>query len=174
MTLPRFTAEASLYGTRGQYRNGVPVNTVPTNMIGPIYPARDEVIEIHSCPPGYNDWGGTCYPILTEPPIGGSGDPGAPGESGEGGEPRSGGKPGGGGKPPKDKPKKPPRFNPTEGGTCYADEMRGDKNVFVPNGKYTRLPGDIWFCCDQQSPRECIQCQPEGGPITRCADGWPL
>ena len=90
MNMPRFTGEASLYQTRGQYRTGR--HAIAARMISPIYPAvidvGEETIPVHSCPPGYNDWGGKCYPILTEPPTGGGGSPGSggePGESGEGG-----------------------------------------------------------------------------------------
>lgn len=74
MNMPGFTAEASLYRTRGQYRTGVQADRLPTKMLGPIYPARmeDEVIHVHSCAPGFTDIGGTCWPNpLTEPSSGG-------------------------------------------------------------------------------------------------------
>jgi hypothetical protein len=86
MTMPRFTAEASLYRTRGQYRTGVEINTLSITTSGPIYPAREmeEEIHIHSCAPGWTDIGGTCWPDpLTEPGGGGAGG-GLPGSGGGG------------------------------------------------------------------------------------------
>lgn len=106
MNLPRFTAEASLYQTNGHYQTGRQAIKLPTETIRAIYPAV-EVIEIHSCPPGYTDIGGSCWPDpLTEPSGGGGGStPGVP--SGGPGEDRPGG---GGGRPPKrvaERPKTP-------------------------------------------------------------------
>ena len=75
MTMPRFTAEASLYQTNGQYRTGRNAVHLPARMTSPIHPARmeDEVIHVHSCAPGWTDIGGTCWPDpLTEPSGSGS------------------------------------------------------------------------------------------------------
>jgi hypothetical protein len=188
MAMLNFSAEASLYVSSGHYRTGeqalssfremnrlrpaVGRGEVPPDVIG------HEVINVvgYICPPGWTDLGGgACWPPpLTESPSGGGESPGTPGVPVEGGPPG----PGVGGPPewpePQQKPPKKRRFNPTEGGKCYADEIRGDKAIFVPKGKYTRLPGDIWFCCDPKPPNECIQCQPEGKDDGACANGWPL
>ena len=85
MTMPQFTAEASLYRTRGQYRTGVQANKLPTKTVGPIYPAREmeEEIHVHSCAPGWTDIGGTCWPNpLTESSSSGSAGGGMPGSGG--------------------------------------------------------------------------------------------
>jgi hypothetical protein len=87
MTMPQFTAEASLYRTRGQYRTGVQANKLPTKTVGPIYPAREmeEEIHVHSCAPGWTDIGGTCWPNpLTESSSSGSAGGGMPGSGGGG------------------------------------------------------------------------------------------
>lgn len=175
MTIPRFTAEAALYQTNGQYRTGKNMSGIqlPAQSIGMVYPARDEVIVLHSCPPGWSDIGGSCWPDpLTE-----QGGSGGGGSSGSGAVDEDSG-PGGGdsgeadGVPSK-KPPIIPRYKPTVGGRCRADELRKDGSaVFVARGTYTKLPGDIWFCCDSKSTNECIQCPPEGDPATRCANGW--
>src|SRR5262249_38712859 len=50
-------------------RGEVPPITVP-----------GETIPVHSCPPGWADIGGVCWPPpMTEPPSGGGGGPGMPG-----------------------------------------------------------------------------------------------
>ena len=96
MTMPQFTAEASLCRTRGQYRTGVQANKLPIKTIGPIHPAREmeEEIHVHSCAPGWTDIGGTCWPNpLTESSSSGSPGGGMPGSGGGG----SGGGASGGG-----------------------------------------------------------------------------
>src|SRR5262245_57557265 len=91
MNMPQFSGEASIYQTRGQYRTGRHAITLPTLVISGIYPARDEVIEVHSCPPGWTDYGGTCFPDpLTEPSSGSGTSSGGPDEVGEGGGPGGG------------------------------------------------------------------------------------
>ena len=65
MKIPGFTADASLlYRTNGHYLAGRKRHAIhlPARMIETIRPARDEVIEVHSCPPGWTDIGGTCWP----------------------------------------------------------------------------------------------------------------
>jgi hypothetical protein len=105
MTMPAFTAEASLYKTSWHYRTGRhTVNTSP-RMLSPVWPAlreqEGEIIHVHGCPPGFRDIGGSCWPIpLTEPPIGGGGG-GLP----SGGGPSDGG--GGSGEPPRPPKPKP-------------------------------------------------------------------
>jgi hypothetical protein len=98
MNMPRFAAEASLYKTSGQYRTGRYVTHPSARIASPIYPALragdGEVINVHSCLPGYalwesgDQWGCT----LVEPPTGG-GDDGVP----TGGYDGPGGGGGGGG-----------------------------------------------------------------------------
>lgn len=180
MPMPRFTAEVSLYRTSGQYQIAVHSNNLPIT-IGLLHPARDEVIEVHSCVPGWSDIGGSCWPNpLTESSGGGGESAGSGAEpGGEGGEPRGGGS---GGKPPKDKPKpqRPQTFKPTPGGKCNADQMLGGKVVIIARGHYSKLPGDIWFCSGPDANNEgsvnSVQCAPEGTPIENqhCFDRWPL
>jgi hypothetical protein len=87
MKIPGFTADASLYRTNGHYLAGRNRHAIhlPARMIETIRPARDEVIEVHSCPPGWTDIGGTCWPNpLTEPSSSGSAGGGMPGSGGGG------------------------------------------------------------------------------------------
>jgi hypothetical protein len=111
----RFSAEASLYVSSGHYRTGEHALSSfrETNKLRPAL-ERGEVppitvpgedIPIHSCPPGWQDLGGICWPPpLTEPPSGGGGGPGTPGGPFEGDNgPRGGG--GGPVRPPKTPPK---------------------------------------------------------------------
>src|SRR5438128_2215031 len=127
MNMPRFTGEASLYKTSGHYRTGRNRGAIhlAARMISPIYPAEinvgHETIPVHSCAPGWTDYGGTCFPDpLTEPSSGSGGDPGEPG--GEGGGP--GGGVGGGPMTPPKKPRpkrplRPPRdYHPNKGDKC--------------------------------------------------------
>lgn len=92
MPMPRFTAEAGLYQTSGQYRTGENKSVyaiIP--VLDAIYPAM-EVIEIHGCPSGWSDIGGSCWPNpLTEPSGSGSGGGGMPGSGGGGAGNGSGG-----------------------------------------------------------------------------------
>ena len=139
MNMPRFTAEAALYPTTGHYQTGRYAITLPTPMISGIYPARDEVIEVHSCAPGWTDYGGTCFPDPLTEPSSGSGTPDVPGGGGAGT-----GTSGGPAKPPKPEPQTPP--HPKEGAACNA-QLKG-KDVFyeVLSGKY-RKAGSSWSCC---------------------------
>lgn len=90
MTMPEFSADASLYQTSRYYRTGVQTNKLPAQAIGAFYPAMEteEVINVHGCAPGWSDIGGSCWPDpLTESSGSGSGGGGIPGsgESGSGG-----------------------------------------------------------------------------------------
>ena len=117
MTMPRFTAGASLYKASGHYQTGRQAITLPTQMISVIYPA--EIIEVHSCPPGWTDFGGTCFPDpLTEPSGGGGGGLGTPGVPFEGGDGGGGGK--GGGTSPKPRPTPEEKARAREIGRCKA------------------------------------------------------
>ena len=123
MNMPRFTAEAALYPTTGHYQTGRYAITLPTPMISGIYPARDEVIEVHSCAPGWTDYGGTCLPDPLTEPSSGSGTPDVPGGGGAGT-----GTSGGPAKPPKPEPQTPP--HPKEGAACNA-QLKGKKMFFM-------------------------------------------
>src|SRR5215472_8887472 len=100
MSIPAFTAEASLDRRMGRFQNRNRTN-VRTPIIGSIAPAlgiRDEEIEVHSCRPGYIQLGEGPNMVCIDPgdPFGTRGHEG-PGEVGPGpGEPTSRG---GGGKP---------------------------------------------------------------------------
>ncbi len=80
MDMPAFTAESSLYKTNGHYWTGRHAVNSSAPMVSPVWPAvreqEGEVINVHGCPVGWTDWGGTCYPPLTEPPVGGGGGEG--------------------------------------------------------------------------------------------------
>ena len=154
MNMPRFTGEASLYQASGHYRTGRYAITLPTPMISGIYPARDEVIEVHSCAPGWTDYGGTCFPDPLTEPSSGSGTPnGGPGGGGEGGVPGPGGTP-----TPHKTPTGPKkRFNPKEGQPCHAllSKRCGgvtiiDEQPLVGSGKYVKHPEKEgkWQCDD--------------------------
>jgi hypothetical protein len=112
MNMTKFTGEASLYQTNGQYRTGRQVIHSLPRTISPITPAviQSEVpidvpgedIPLHSCAPGWIDIGGSCWPApMTESSSGGSS--GSPG----GGSPGSGPGGGGGGGGPMTPPEKP-------------------------------------------------------------------
>jgi hypothetical protein len=107
MNIPGFTGEASFYMTNRHYQTGRHTIDSSAQTDSPVWPAlreqEGEVIHVHSCPPGYSDIGGSCWPIpLTEPPVGGG-----MGGSPSGGGPTDGGGGGGSGEPPRP-PKRPP------------------------------------------------------------------
>jgi hypothetical protein len=105
MNIPGFTAEASLPPASGHYQTSRYAITLPTRRIGGIHPARDEVIEVHSCAPGWTDIGGTCWPNPLTEPSSGSGTSDMPGGGGTGAPHQGTG--GGPGKPPKPLPRRP-------------------------------------------------------------------
>jgi hypothetical protein len=170
MTMPKFTGEAALYQTSGQYRT--PRHSYATHLVvrttDTILPARDEVIEVHGCAPGsyvveHSDGTWECW-SNPDPWWGGEGGGGSQGAGGEpGGEKPP---PGGGGAPPKDKPNKPPikkhfiesseppkkGFNPKEGRTCYGLKLEiaagGDPIIWDDpfKGKYTSSADGGWNC----------------------------
>ena len=99
MSIPTFTAEASLDRRMGRFPTSRNRTNVRTPIIGSIAPAlgiSDEGIEIHSCRPGYIQLGEGPNMVCIDPgdPFGTRGHEG-PGEVGPGpGEPTSrGGKP---------------------------------------------------------------------------------
>ena len=161
--MPGFTAGDSLYKMSGHYRTGRPAITLPTPIISEIYPAR-EVIEVHSCPPGWTDYGGTCFPDpLTEPSSGGGGGGGMPG-GGDGG-------PGGGGGPPGPMPtptRPPTKYHPTPFGKCHVRGGTIDKGLYL----YDPAKGN-WECCREAtggSGLTCVVCE-ENGVKNPCRDG---
>jgi hypothetical protein len=93
MSMPRFTAEASLYKTSGQYRTGRYTVNSSAPMISPMYPAAidvgHEVIVIHDPwtpqtePPVIIDLGGTPGGGFTGEGPGGGGGDGRPRASGD-------------------------------------------------------------------------------------------
>lgn len=181
MTMPRFTAEASLYETNGHYRTGMQVIKLSVQTIIPIRPAlreqEGEVIHVHSCPPGFSDIGGSCWPNpLTEPTGSRGGNSGGFGEIGVGGGPRGGGV--SGGKPPKNKPKpplRPPRdYHPKKGDTCHVVQSEttcerdckfddpGDVTITERlNGTYAQdsTNPNLWFCAGPYTTRVWRSCQ---------------
>ena len=143
MNMPGFTAGASLYRTNRHYRTGRNRQAIhlPAPTIETIHPAR-EVIEVHSCPPGWTDYGGTCVPGSLNGAIGGrrwwpwawtgrgrrGGVPGAQEEE-RTRTPHQ--------KPPKvPSTQRPPR--PQEGMACNAfiRSKKGD-SYDIPEGRYT-------------------------------------
>jgi hypothetical protein len=92
MNMPGFTGEATLYKTSGHYRTGRDIVNSFVQRVSPVRPAareqEGEVIHVHSCPPGWTDYGGTCFPPpVTEPPVGGEGEDLPPGDRPDDGEP---------------------------------------------------------------------------------------
>ncbi len=164
MALPEFAAEAALYKTNGYYKTDRQAIHLSARMISPIYPA--EVIEVHSCPPGWSDIGGTCWPDPLTEPGGGGGDPGTPGGNGEGGAPHGGGKPG---KPPR--PPRPPRTgpnNPMDGCTAKQIQSNAAKRCNDQIGKdlMDNVPNENrhYFKCTGSK----IECCQNGGDVTVC------
>ncbi|WHZ25532.1 MAG: hypothetical protein OJF51_000327 [Nitrospira sp.] len=90
MSLPRFTAEASLYKTNVRYQTSGRVHTPSMRIISRMYPAMmDETIEVFGCRPGFLQLGEgenmTCIPDPSWAGSGGSSVPGGPSDSGGGG-----------------------------------------------------------------------------------------
>jgi hypothetical protein len=180
MNMPKFTAEASLNRTKGQYRTGSRVIHSSTRTIAPIYPTLigHETIPVESCRPGYTMWDdGKCYKILTEPPVGGgSGLPGMPGEVSEGPHGPGGGGVGGGPMTPPKKPARPTKkspstkteFKPRAGQACHVirffapPKWRAVRKDGVYKGPYS---GGDWICEDSDPGHE-------PGTDIRCGTTW--
>jgi hypothetical protein len=158
----------------GHYRTGRQAINSFAKTVGAIYLAEinvpGEVIIIEDDAPdgpGLPPGGHT-----GSPPTGGGSDGGA-GEPGGGGD--------SGGIPSDKSPKKPFKktFKPTPGGKCTADSSIDGDIVVIARGRYSKLPGDIWYCSGRDGfsdSEKSIQCQPEGTPIDKqhCNNGWPL
>jgi hypothetical protein len=167
--LPGFTADASLYVTRGHYRTCVDASSRPADHPGTIclsaIDVPGEVIEIEDDAPwSPPSWGGHTGPG----PSGGSGETG-PGGGGPGG--------GDGGIPEtKDPPR--PRFTPGKDEPCHAFSFDGPKGqaVDIRTGHYrppTRRT-KTWACCGKNAETgkaACQPCQPSGDE-GRCHNGW--
>jgi hypothetical protein len=153
MTMPKLTAEASLYRTSGHYQTGRQVINLPTLMMSAINPAMmGEDIEVPGCRVGYTmwedagDWG--CIPdrLLS----GGGG-----GRSGVGGEPSGGGGGGGGGTQP------PP----------LQRKCRAAKDSIEARGVEWRqkCPGSEWDCCESIGDKCVADCVMNGTQdVSRC------
>jgi hypothetical protein len=77
MNMPRFTAEASLSRVSGHYRSSRNAFNASAQITSGLYAAMigGEVVNVHSCLPGWTDVAGVCFPPpLTEPTGGGGGD----------------------------------------------------------------------------------------------------
>lgn len=172
MKMPGFTADASIYKTSGHYQSDrQQLINLSMEMRGAIYPARDEVIVLHSCPPGFTDLGGTCWPDpLTEPSGGGSSGefpatPGVPFDNGGGGP----APPPTPTRPPRP-PRRPPNYNPTPLGRC---NVPGN----IDRGYYLNDPDKgRWECCREAGGGPgltCIVCEQNDLPeLTNfCRDG---
>jgi hypothetical protein len=168
MEMPKFSAAASLYVSSGRYRTGghAPSLFGPMNRLRPAL-ERGEVppitvpgenIPIHSCPPGWTDLGGTCWPNpMTEPPSGGGNGSGTPGFPGE---PSGGGPPGPGGGPPK--PPKPPR-PPRQEFKCRPWDYVCKAEAIINASKHAACEERIAQCvsdhCKGKAPSELGECE---------------
>ena len=146
MTMPRFTADASLYKTSGHYQTSRQVSNVPTQMIGTIrlsmIDVGGEVIEIHEhwppdAPWNPPSWGG----------HEGTGPQGGPVDH-EPADARGGG---GGGKRP---PKKPPKDNvctmeqfQSKAAKPCMDQINKDMMNGSKDTRYLRCKGAKMECC---------------------------
>lgn len=157
--MPRFTAEAGLYKRSGQYRTSRQAINLSAEMIGTIHPAR-EVIEIHSCPPGWTDYGGTCFPDpLTEPSSGSGTSSGGPGGGGQGGAPGPGGA-GPGQTPQPHTTPKPKIYHPEKGKPCYVEKSVTSGGVTITDeffeGKYVTNDDDKWMCDNSEESKNAF------------------
>src|SRR5215831_6899205 len=174
MNLPRFTAEASLYKTSGQYRTGRHTVNPSAQIVSPIWPAareqEGEIINVHGCPPGSIAVGEqpniTCVFI----PPAGTGEAGEdvpPGGRPEDGGPRS--------TVPKYPKKRPPRIPPDSYRCAYSryQNVPGAKACLEANSGlkwyYDELPpysvycghhGQLWCCHYNENTGEWINCTP--------------
>ena len=168
MNMPRFTATVSLYKTNRHYRTSRHTSNPSAQRVSPISPAareqEGEVIHVHSCPPGYSDIGGSCWPNpLTEPPVGGGGEDlppgGGPEDGGSGGDPYD---------------ITPPIKNvhvctkKDKGWFSPAAKRCVDKNRFVDTdkewyGAFCGGPGknDVW-CCKRDVQKKSWDCEDIG------------
>jgi hypothetical protein len=171
MTMPKFTGEASLYQTSGQYRTDRHAISSAARITETIHPA--EIIEVGGCHPGtfrvdLPNGGYECW-SQAEPWLGGEGGgggstmPGKPDGIGEG--PHG---PGGGGVGPMKGPK--PWRDPIGG--CTSDQLQSDEaapclkkreddmmnNVPPKNRHYVRCTGSRMECCQKISSQATV-CQ---------------
>jgi len=182
MNLPPLTAEASLYQSNGHYRtNGCTsfvassTGTIVSIAQGgtgttwdgggnEIITVPGEIINVHSCPPGYEDQGGHCVPI-----GGGTGTGTFPAQSGgtgsgSGGGGKKSGKKKGNGRDKGD-------YNPKQGALCCGgDYFKRGTYKFTT---FARLDGTDywdWGCCVGNG---CVGCETkEDGSSEGCSDGW--
>jgi hypothetical protein len=145
MNMPALTAEASLYKTNRYYRAGRYTIDSSAQTGSPVWPAlreqEGEIIEVHGCPPGWTDYGGTCFPPpVTEPPTGGDDWP-----TGDG--PTDGGYKGGGGGTPGHVCNKSDEGQAVADQTCKAyGKRKGISNVYAWC-KPVSGGGTAKYCC---------------------------
>ena len=118
MNIPAFTAEATLYNTRGHYRSARPAINLVTQTGDTIRLAlgiSDEGIEVHSCRPGFIQIGEGATMVCVDPtdPFGTRGHDG-------------GGLPGNGGGVPTDSGGRPPRRPPQTHG-CTSEQLQTEE-----------------------------------------------
>jgi hypothetical protein len=194
----RFSAEASLYISSGHYRTGEHALSLfrETNRLRPAMERGEvppitvpgETIPVHSCPPGWQDLGGICWPPpQTEPPSGGGG-PGTPGFPGE---PSGNGPPGPGGETP-ERPRPDPMSTP---GKAWAAQCKDEEDPiqcclskeksclegFPLEWELCRREGEVcmsnvrdvgkaWAaqCKDKEDPVQCCESKAKS-----CREGYP-
>jgi hypothetical protein len=143
MSMPRFSAEASLYRASGHYRTGRHALNLSPQMISKMYPAM-EVIEVFGsppCRPGFINLGeGVCVrdPSL---PAGGGLPGGSPDEPGAEPPPPPGGGPRG---EPFDKSETKRRAQDT--GRAWREQCEKEDPDIVK----------VFKCCDRKS-NECVK-----------------
>ena len=173
MSMPRFSAEASLYRASGHYQTGGQALSLPrrTNSLRLALETRgEEIVIVKDCPPGWERLGeGTCVRAL--PGGGGPAGPPGPGGGGEGSPPGAETP-----EPPErperpvpqatKRPRKPKNFHPTKNGECH---IRGggmaegyyNQDCLDPDCKIKyweccskRLGGGICYLCDRPGLEE--------------------
>lgn len=162
MTIPGFTAETAFYRRNQHYRSARQAIYSLAQMNRPIHPMLDrpevppvievpgEEIPVHSCPPGWSDIGGSCWPdSLTEPGGSGGRDSGGSDEVGGSGGP--GGGVGGGGKPIPEKSDRPTRVDRM--GKAWGKECE-KKPTFK----------EFWDCCTKKSDECILENKKKNGP----------
>jgi hypothetical protein len=136
MNMLRFCAEDSLYKASGHYRTGRNAANSPAQATSAIYPARDEVIEVVGCRPGFIELGeGVC---VRDPswPGGGGVPPGPPHEPGAEPPPPPGGWPSGEPADKSDKPTREEKIGKAWRRRCAIDHYE--------------KPTEILDCCDNK------------------------
>jgi hypothetical protein len=171
MSLPQFSAEVSLYETRGHYQTHAGAR-LAGSIAYKIYPMQTEtmiddgggvltlpgteIITVHSCPPGYEDQGGQCVPVggWTLTFTDGGENQGGGGTASGGGKKRGNGRDGG-------------DYNPVEGAPCCGGSS-------MEHGSYHFSADDNQWGCQQKYPGSVVwgSCVEKSGSSEYCKDGW--